>query len=189
MFKDHERFLWGICYRLTGSAADAEDLVQETFARAMERPPARTDDPWRPWLVRVAMNLGRDWLPAPVETDDAFFPPLRWSPQESEKGPEARYELMESFSFAFLLALEALTAQQRTILLFRDVLDHSVRETAEALGISEGSVKTTHHRARRAMRDYDQNRCVPTRSLRTRTRWSGLRTACSVKTLREWKRC
>ena len=62
LFTEHRAFLWGLCYRLTGSAADADDLVQETFVRAMEQPPARLEDPWRPWLVRVALNLGRDLL-------------------------------------------------------------------------------------------------------------------------------
>jgi RNA polymerase sigma-70 factor, ECF subfamily len=60
VFDEHRRFLWGLCYRMTGSAADAEDLVQETFVRAIERPPERLDQPWRPWLVRVAINLARD---------------------------------------------------------------------------------------------------------------------------------
>src|SRR6185436_2455993 len=54
--------LWGLCYRMTGSAADADDIVQETFTRALEHPPARSDEPWRPWLVRVAMNLAHDVL-------------------------------------------------------------------------------------------------------------------------------
>jgi RNA polymerase sigma-70 factor, ECF subfamily len=62
LFHAHERFLWGVCYRMTGNAADADDLVQETFIRAIKTPPARTDEPWRPWLVRVAMNLSRDLL-------------------------------------------------------------------------------------------------------------------------------
>jgi RNA polymerase sigma-70 factor (ECF subfamily) len=77
---------------------------------------------------------------------------------------------MESITFAFLLALEALTPHQRAVLLLRDVFDYSVRETADALGISEASVKTTHHRARHAMRDYDQHRCPPTRALADETR-------------------
>src|SRR5262249_61740237 len=87
-FAEDRRFLWGLCYRLTGCAADADDLVQETFVRAIERPPARRDQPWRPWLVRVALNLGRDllrrrrrrryvgpWLPSPIETGDETSPP------------------------------------------------------------------------------------------------------------------
>ena len=164
LFADERRFVWALCYRMTGSAADADDLVQETFLRAIERPPARTDKPWRPWLVRVAMNLARDvlrrrrrfaqrqpWLPSPIETGDESAPPAYELPPESGSPTEGRYELLESVSFAFLLALEALTPGQRAVLLLRDVFDYCVRETADALGMNEPAVKTTHHRARRAM--------------------------------------
>jgi RNA polymerase sigma-70 factor (ECF subfamily) len=171
-FRQQERFLWGLCYRMTGSAADAEDLVQDTFVRAMERPPRRLDDPLRPWLVKVAMNLSRDhlrrrrrapyrgpWLPGPVET------PLEEEPPGHEPealaghvSTESRYDLLESVSLAFLLALEALTPAQRAVLLLRGVFDYSVRETADALAMSEPNVKTTHHRARRAMSAYDARR-------------------------------
>jgi len=182
-FKSHERFLWGLCYRLTGSAADADDLVQETFVRVMERPPRDVLAPWRPWLVRVAINLGRDhlrrrkrrayvgpWLPSPVETGEEESPPAHEPVLEGELSTEGRYDLLESVSYAFLLALEALTPQQRAVLLLRDVFDYSVRDTAEALDMTEPNVKTTHHRARRAMREYDRHRCVPTRALQERTR-------------------
>ena len=77
--------------------------------------------------------------------------------------------MLESVSFAFLLALEALTPGQRAVLLLRDVFDYSVRETADALGMSEPAVKTTHHRARRAMASYDRARCVPTADRQART--------------------
>ena len=183
LYAEHERFLWGLCYRLSGSAADADDLVQATFVRAMESPPARTDEPWRPWLTRVAINLGRDllrrrkrqryvgpWLPSPIETGDesalaSFEPQLA-----AGVTTEGRYDMLESVSFAFLLALEALTPKQRAVLLLRDVFDYSVAETAEALGVSEPDVKTTHHRARRAMEAYDRERCRPTREVQERTR-------------------
>lgn len=176
-FREHERLLWGLCYRMTGSAADAEDLVQDTFVRAMERPPRQTDRPARPWLVRVAMNASRDhlrrrrrqqykgpWLPAPVE-------PASYEPAMQDGTSTAgRYDLMESVSFAFLLALEALTPQQRAVLLLRDVFDYSVVETSQALDISAANVKTTLHRARRTMRTYDRRRTVPTKQLTERTR-------------------
>ncbi|WP_437732833.1 sigma-70 family RNA polymerase sigma factor [Sorangium sp. So ce1335] len=173
-YREHERFLWALSYRLTGSAADADDIVQETFVRALEHPPARTDEPVRPWLARVALNLGRDalrrrkrraydgpWLPSPIETEPE--PPSFEIP--GRDGTEGRYDLLESASFAFLIALEALTPQQRAVLLLRDVFDYSVQETADALGLSEASVKTTHHRARRALEPYDRERCRPSPEL------------------------
>lgn len=173
-YREHERFLWALSYRLTGSAADADDIVQETFVRALERPPARTDEPVRPWLARVALNLGRDalrrrkrraydgpWLPSPIEAEPE--PPSFEIP--GQDGTEGRYDLLESASFAFLIALEALTPQQRAVLLLRDVFDYSVQETADALGLSEASVKTTHHRARRALEPYERERCRPSPEL------------------------
>ncbi len=77
---------------------------------------------------------------------------------------------MESVTLAFLLALEALSPPQRAVLILRDVLDYSVAETAEALGMSAANVKTTHHRARRAMAAYDRRRCRPDAELTVRTR-------------------
>jgi RNA polymerase sigma factor (sigma-70 family) len=182
-FQEHERFLWGLCYRLTGSAADADDLVQETFVRAIEHPPAHTEQPWRPWLVRVAVNLGRDllrrrrrrgayvgpWLPSPIDTGDQHAPPA-FEPAVDGLTTEGRYDLLESVTFAFLLALEALTPRQRAVLLLRDVFDYSVREVGDSLDMSEASVKTSHHRARRAMRDHDRARHRPTRALQEETR-------------------
>jgi len=182
-FRQHQRLLWAMLYRLTGCAADADDLVQETFVRAMEHPPQRANESWRPWLVRVAMNLGRDllrrrkrrayvgpWLPSPVETDDEAEPPGYEPTIHGALTTEGRYDLLESVSVAFLLALEALTPQQRAVLLLMDVFDYAVRETADALGISAANVKTTHHRARRAMQAYDRHRRPPTRRLQEQTR-------------------
>jgi RNA polymerase sigma-70 factor (ECF subfamily) len=166
-FEEHRAFLWSLLYRLTGNAADADDLVQETFVRALRRPPARPADPWRPWLVTVALNLGRDllrrrrrraypgiWLPSPIETSEPPPP----EPVDPRGDPSGRYDLLETVSFAFLLALEALSPAQRAVLLLRDVFDYSVRETGRALALTEASVKTTHLRARRRMQAYDRAR-------------------------------
>jgi RNA polymerase sigma-70 factor (ECF subfamily) len=183
LYAEHQRFLWALSYRLTGCAADADDVVQATFVRALEHPPERTDEPWRPWLTKVALNLGRDvlrrrrrlryvgpWLPSPIEAGgEAAL--ASYEPEiASGVTTEGRYDMLESVSMAFLVALEALTPKQRAVLLLRDVFDYSVAETADGLGISEPDVKTTHHRARRAMRAYDERRCVPTRELQDRTR-------------------
>lgn len=155
---------------MTGNASDADDLVQETFVRAIEKPPRDTREPLRPWLIRVAVNLSRDvlrkrkrqgyagpWLPSPIPTDEES-PASYEPPAPNEHSPAARYELMESVSFAFLLALEALTPSQRAVLLLRDVFDYSTAETAEALDLTEPNVKVLLLRARRKMNDYDKRR-------------------------------
>lgn len=177
------RLLWGLCYRMTGNAADADDLVQETFVRAIEHPPRRLDEPLRPWLVRVAINLSRDllrlrkrhdytgpWLPSPVPTDDRESPASYEPPAPSEDSPAARYELLESVSFAFLLALEALTPTQRAVLLLRDVFDYSTTEAAAALDMTEANVKVTLLRARRRMKGYDKHRAALDPARQTATR-------------------
>lgn len=172
-FEAHRGFLWGLCYRLLGNPADADDVVQETFVRALAHPPVDRERPWRPWLVRVALNVGRDalrrrrrrryegpWLPGVLETGASE--PASFEPADPQGSPALRYDLLESLSLAFLLALEALTPTQRAVLLLRDVCDYSVRETAEALEISAANAKVTHLRARRALRDYDARRRPPT---------------------------
>lgn len=163
-FEASRGHLWALAYRMMGTAADAEDLVQAAYLRALEKPPSRGGDA-RGWLVRVTMNLARDelrrrqhrayagpWLPAPIATPEL-------DPPETEgRSSEARYAMAESLTFAFLLSLEALTPQARAVLLLRDVFDYSVRETANALELSEANVKTTLHRARKAMAAYEQRR-------------------------------
>jgi RNA polymerase sigma-70 factor, ECF subfamily len=173
---EHRPLLWGIAYRMTGSAADADDIVQETFARALEHAPTGS---LKAWLAKVATNLARDllrrrkrraydgpWLPEAIDTDQE---PAEVALRAADT-PGARYELLESVGYAFLLALEALTPSQRAVLVLRDVFDWSVDETAAALGMSAANVKTTHHRARRAMRDYDAAPARPTPELTEKNR-------------------
>jgi RNA polymerase sigma factor (sigma-70 family) len=179
-FDQHRSFLWGLSYRVTGSAADADDVVQETFVRACQHAPEHLDDPRR-WLMRVAVNAGRDvlrrrkrrayvgqWLPTPIETAGDEAPPS-YEPTVEGRSLESRYDLLESASLAFLQALEALSATQRAVLLLRDVFDYSAAEVALALDLSEGNVRTIHHRARRTMESYGRRRSVPNAANRART--------------------
>jgi RNA polymerase sigma-70 factor (ECF subfamily) len=174
----HRSFLWGLCYRMTGCAADADDIVQDTFERALNQPPKDRERAVRPWLVTVATNRARDllrqrrrrgykgpYLPSPIETPEAPA-----THDVAEAGPEARYGQLETVTFAFLMALEALTPTQRAVLLLRDVFDYSVEETAQTLGQSPANVRTTHHRARRTLQAYDAQRCIPTPERQAKTR-------------------
>jgi RNA polymerase sigma-70 factor (ECF subfamily) len=131
----------------------------------------------------VALNLSRDllrrrkrreyvgpWLPSPIASNEEPSPPSHEPVVDGGRTLEDRYDLLESVSFAFLLALERLTPTQRAVLLLRDVFDYSVAETAGALDLSESNVKTTHHRARHALEEYDRTRRPRTASLAEQTR-------------------
>ena len=179
-FEDHRAFLWGLSFRVTGSAADADDVVQETFVKAHQHAPAQLADPRR-WLTRVAVNVARDvlrrrkrrsyigpWLPTPIETSGEDVPPS-FEPVVQGQTLEGRYDLMESVSLAFLQALEALTPTQRAVLLLRDVFDYTAAEVGAVLDTSEGNVRIIHHRARRAMDAYDHRQSRPTALQRERT--------------------
>jgi RNA polymerase sigma-70 factor (ECF subfamily) len=177
-FHADRALLFALCYRLLGTAADAEEIVQETFARALERPPPDTERPWRPWLARVAVRLCLDslrrrrrrrypgpWLPGVVATGEE-------EPAQTLETPEQRYGLRESATVAFLLALEALRPAQRAVLILCDAFGYSAREAAEAIDTSEGNARVLLHRARRALAAYDRSRCRPTRELAERARRS-----------------
>lgn len=147
-------WLWGLCYRLLGDAADADEVVQDTLWRAVSRPPVDQTRPWRPWLCTVATRLARDrlrarrrkgwagpWLPTPVP-DELLA--------DGAPGPDQQAAWRDAASFAWLLAAERLTPNQRAVLLLRDVAGLSAAETAEALGMADGTVRVTLLRARRA---------------------------------------
>ena len=127
--------------------------------------------------MRVAVRFGIDtlrrrrrrgyvgvWLPSPIETE----PFADAATADSDVAND--YELRESVSFAFLLALEALPPRARAALLLRDVLDYSAREVAQVLDTSEGNARILHLRARRALQRYDRDRRPPTQVLSDETR-------------------
>jgi len=171
-----------LAYRLTGTVEDAEEAVQETFRRAIERPPPRIDDPWKPWLTRVATNICLDalrrrrtrgyagpWIPSPLlETDRDFVgsDPAQTSP----KDPASQYELRETATLAFLIALETLTPHQRAALVLREAFELSIRDIGDVLRLSEGSVRMLIQRARDKLRMHRPDRRHSMRELESNTR-------------------
>jgi len=158
----HARALWALCYRMTGCAADADEVLQDTFVRALEsRPPASAEQPLGPWLFKVATRLCIDrlrarrahgyvgpWLPSPVE-DEALVVPTP---------PAARYDVLESATVAFLLALEVLSPEQRAVVVLCDVFDWTAEEAAACLELSAANVRQLHHRARGLLAEADAQR-------------------------------
>ncbi len=140
------------CYRMLGSAQDAEDLAQETLLRAwraLERFEPRAQ--FQTWLYRIATNACLDELerrphrPQPV---DPF--PDRPSDETASPtyDPAARYAIREGMELALLRAIQELPGRQRAVLIFRDVLGWTAPEVAEVLGSTVASVNSALQRAR-----------------------------------------
>jgi RNA polymerase sigma-70 factor (ECF subfamily) len=165
------------CYRMLGSTHDSDDVLQETLVRAWRaRESLESAQAVRPWLYRIATNAcldelkGRKQRPMPVDVvppvADPLAPPVPASPEATwlepcpdawmagvARDPGAAYEVRESVALAFVAAIQCLSAQQRAVLLLRDVLGMPADETAEALGMSVSAANSTLHRARTALRE------------------------------------
>jgi RNA polymerase sigma-70 factor (ECF subfamily) len=161
------------CYRFTGSVHEAEDLVQETLARAWRgRAGYRADAGPRTWLRRIAPRVcldalrnarGRRQLPSTRQASPRgemlWLEPIHDDLiADAKADPAATYDLRESVSLAFLAAIQRLPARQRAVLILRDVLGLSAAETAAQLDSTVSSVNSLLHRARRTMRQAYQSR-------------------------------
>jgi RNA polymerase sigma-70 factor (TIGR02960 family) len=160
----HRRELHVHCYRMLGSFDESEDLVQETFTRAWRsREQFEGRSSVRAWLYRIATNACLDaldkrprtvsptgevaWLqPYPDELLDEIV--------DQEPGPEAAAVSRETIELAFLVAIQHLPPLQRAVLIIRDVLGYSARETATLLETSPAAVNSALQRARAAMADH-----------------------------------
>ena len=163
--------LLAYCYRMLGSADEAEDLVQETYLRAWRsfdgfegRSSART------WLYRIATNAcltalerrARRPLPAGLGAPDVdpaaplvagsevpWLQPFPGRPQAGEGAdPAAAVVSREGIRLAFVAALQYLSARQRAVLIMRDVLGWPAAEAAESLGMTTTAVNSALRRAR-----------------------------------------
>jgi RNA polymerase sigma-70 factor (ECF subfamily) len=171
--------LTGYCYRMLGSAADAEDAVQETFVRAwkgIHRYEGRAA--LRTWLYKIASNVCFDALaatqrraipfdmgPASVVGDTLAepLPEATWLTPipdamvigPSINDPAAVSQVRESVRLAFVAALQNLPPQQRAVLILRDVLSWRAQEVADLLHLSVAAVNSSLQRARATLESRD----------------------------------
>ena len=149
-FVSHRDLLFTVSYEMLGSAADAEDVVQETWLKwdALGEP-ARADvrDP-RAFLVRMATRKALDRLRANARRREDYFG--EWLPEPLLTAPDVAedVELAESVSIAMLTVLETLTPVERAVFVLREVFDTPYDEIAEAVGKSSAAVRQVAHRAR-----------------------------------------
>lgn len=146
--------LFGLAYRLLGSRADAEDLLQDAWFkwRAADATTLRDSEAW---LVTVVTRMGIDQLRQRRARREEYFGP--WLPEPllgyADHDGERLVELGADISMAFMVALERLGAEERAALLLRDVLERSYEEIAETLGKTSVACRQIISRARRRVRD------------------------------------
>jgi RNA polymerase sigma-70 factor (ECF subfamily) len=149
--------LLGIAYRMTGSLADAEDLVQEAWLRWQAADRSVVESP-RPYLATIVTRLALDYLKSARVRREQYVGP--WLPEPAPTGvfagegtPEHEVELKDSLSYAFVVLLERLAPVERAVFLLRDVFDYDYREIAAVVGKSEAACRQALHRARARLAD------------------------------------
>ncbi|MFD4771490.1 RNA polymerase sigma factor SigJ [Streptomyces niveus] len=158
-FERERKRLWGIAYRITGSVADAEDAVQETWLRWERLPDGEVEDP-RSYLTTVISRLCYDQLGSARARRESYVGPWLPEPVVTESGPEDRVTLDESVGLAMLTVLERLTPAERTAFILHDVFAVPFKEIAEVVGRTPDSVRQLASRARRRVRAEAPRRTV-----------------------------
>ena len=146
-FLDHRSLLFTVAYEMLGSAADAEDVVQETWLRwaDVEREAVRDA---RAYLVRMVTRQALNRLRSVSRRREQYVG--EWLPEPLLTSPDVAddVELAENVSIAMLTVLETLGPAERAVFVLREVFETPFDEIAEALGKSPAAVRQIAHRAR-----------------------------------------
>ncbi|MGX1915389.1 RNA polymerase sigma-70 factor [Streptomyces phaeochromogenes] len=147
-FVAHRNLLFTVAYEMLGSAADAEDVLQETWLRWAEVDLGQVRDQ-RAYLVRITTRQSLNRLRTMQRRREAYVGP--WLPEPMLTAPDVAedVELAESVSMAMMLVLERLSPTERAVFVLREVFDVGHDEIAEAVGKSPAAVRQIAHRARR----------------------------------------
>jgi RNA polymerase sigma-70 factor (TIGR02957 family) len=146
-FVAHRNLLFTVAYEMLGSAADAEDVLQETWLRWADVDLGTVRDQ-RAYLVRITTRQALNRLRTLGRRKESYVGP--WLPEPLLTAPDVAedVELAESVSMAMLLVLETLTPTERAVFVLREVFDLAYDEIAEAVGKNPATVRQIAHRAR-----------------------------------------
>jgi RNA polymerase sigma-70 factor, ECF subfamily len=152
-FERHRSLLFSIAYRMLGSVAEAEDVVQEAYLRWREVPEKEVRSP-RSYLSAVVTRLSINRLRSARARREQYVgpwlpEPLLWDLAEEITTDPA--ELDESLSIAFLVLLESLNPVERAVFLLREVFDYDYEEISRIVNKSEANCRQIAHRARQSI--------------------------------------
>jgi RNA polymerase sigma-70 factor (TIGR02957 family) len=147
VFVAHRNLLFTVAYEMLGSAADAEDVLQETWLRWAEVDRAEVRDD-RAYLVRIVTRLSLNRMRTNVRRRESYVGP--WLPEPLLTAPDIAEDvaLADSVSLAMLMVLETLGPTERAVFVLREVFDFGYDEIATAVDKSAAAVRQIAHRAR-----------------------------------------
>ncbi|MEU7605143.1 RNA polymerase sigma-70 factor [Streptomyces sp. NPDC041003] len=147
-FVAHRNLLFTVAYEMLGSAADAEDVLQETWLRWIRTDLQEVRDQ-RAYLVRITTRQALNRLRTMTRRKESYVGP--WLPEPLLTAPDVAEdaELAESVSMALMLVLETLSPTERAVFVLREVFDVGYEEIAAAVDKSPAAVRQIAHRARR----------------------------------------
>ena len=143
--------LFGLGYRMLGSRADAEDLVQEAFVRWHEVDQDTIDNP-EAWLVATTTRMAIDRLRRLKTEREAYVGQWLPEPIVTHEPPDRHLDLADDLSIAFLMLLERLAPEERAAFLLHEVFDVGYPEIASVIERSEAASRQVVHRARERVR-------------------------------------
>src|SRR5512133_480952 len=215
IIEPYRRELFVNCYRILGSFEDAEDMLQETLLRAWKRLDSfEGRSSLRAWLYKIATNASLDALdsrrvrglpkelyargdptqplPAPIQANWVEPLPDEWIDDQPQIYPEARYEVRESITLAFIAALQTLPGRQRAVILLCDVMGWSSSEAADILDMTTAAVNSALQRARDSLKQTEHkstssrlNEQLSTLLQRYVAAWESADSAALIAVLRE----
>lgn len=164
-FVAHRNLLFTVAYEMLGSAADAEDVLQETWLRWVKVDLRQVRDP-RAYLVRITTRQSLNRLRSMSRRKEVYVGP--WLPEPLLTAPDVAedVELAESVSMAMMLVLETLSPTERAVFVLREVFDVSYDEIAAAVDKTPAAVRQIAHRARRHVDARRPREVVPSGKIR-----------------------
>lgn len=147
VFHRHRNLLFSVAYRILGSAADAEDSVQDAWLKWSAADRSHVADP-KAYLTRIVSNLALERLRSARHKRETYVGPWLPEPILTSGDTADAVTAAESVSMAMLVVLESLSPLERAVFVLREVFDFSHAEIAEAVERSEAAVRQVAHRAR-----------------------------------------
>ncbi|MFI1924709.1 MULTISPECIES: RNA polymerase sigma-70 factor [unclassified Streptomyces] len=147
-FVAHRNLLFTVAYEMLGSAADAEDVLQETWLRWIDVDLAQVRDR-RAYLVRITTRQALNRLRTMTRRKEAYIGPWLPEPLLTASDVAQDAELAESVSMALMLVLETLSPTERAVFVLREAFDVGYEEIAAAVDKSPAAVRQIAHRARK----------------------------------------